>query len=116
MKNFYKFLALFLLLSLTLTAQPVKRVMFEQHTGTWCGWCVDGSHKLEQLIEEHPGLVIPVKLHNGSTDKMALPIQGEIATGLGLTGYPAGCIDRKQFDGSYFPDRIVSADDYSQNA
>ncbi len=116
MNKCYRFLALFLFLSIALSAQPVKRVMFEQHTGTWCGWCVDGSHKLEQIVEEHPGLVIPVKLHNGTSDKMALPIQGTIAGGLALTGYPAGCIDRTQFGGTFFPSRIVSADDYSLNA
>ena len=116
MKKYFPFLAVFLFFSITITAQPVKKVLFEQHTGTWCGWCVDGTYKLDQILEANPGVVIPVKLHNGASDKMSLPVQLEIANGLSIPGYPAGCIDRHQFDGNYFPNRIVSADDYSLNA
>jgi len=116
MKRFFPIFALLFLVTISIFAQPVKRVLFEQHTGTWCGWCVDGTHKLEQILEAHPDLVIPVKLHNGSSDRMALPVQLEIANGLTIPGYPAGCIDRAKFGNTYFPDRIVSSTDYSLNA
>ena len=53
------------LLALNLYAQPEKMVLFEQHTGAWCGWCVDGTHKLEQVMEAYPDKVIPVKIHSG---------------------------------------------------
>ncbi|NIA04142.1 MAG: Omp28-related outer membrane protein, partial [Nitrospiraceae bacterium] len=98
----------------TRAQEHVKRVLFEQHTGNWCGWCVDGTYKLDQILEKHPGVVIPVKFHSG--DAMAIPLQGEVGKGLGLPGFPAGCIDRTMFGGTYFPNRIASSSDYSINA
>jgi hypothetical protein len=39
-------------LSVNLIAQqPVKRVLLEQYTGAWCGWCVDGSVVMDELIK-----------------------------------------------------------------
>jgi hypothetical protein len=116
MKRIFTLLALLIAVSNLSFSEPIKRVLFEQHTGTWCGWCVDGTYKLEQILQAHPDVVIPVKLHNGASDKMSLPVQLEIANGLTIPGYPAGCIDRTKFGGTYFPDRIVSSSDYSLNA
>jgi len=112
MKRIIQFIFIFLLTLAVVNSEPVKRVLFEQHTGAWCGWCVDGTHKLQQILDAHPGQVIAVKLHNG--DAMTIPEQKEIGDGLGLTGFPAGCIDRKSFNGTYFPNR--SSGSYSNNA
>ncbi len=112
MKRILQLFLFFVLIFATINAKPVKRVLFEQHTGAWCGWCVDGTHKLQQILDAHPGEVIPVKLHNG--DAMEIPEQNEVGKGLGLTGFPAGCIDRKSFNGTYFPNRYSGT--YSNNA
>jgi len=75
-----------------LNAAPVKRVLLEQHTGAWCGWCPDGSYIMDQILEKYPNQVIGVKIHNG--DKMAIPEQQVLGQAMGLTGFPTGTVDR----------------------
>lgn len=45
----------------------VKRVLLEQFTGSWCGWCVDGSYVMELLEEDYPDTFIGCKIHNGDS-------------------------------------------------
>ncbi len=75
-----------------------KRVLIEQHTGSWCGWCPDGSYMVEQVIREFPDQIIGVKWHAG--DAMALPLQQTIAQTFGFKGYPSATVDRKPYMGS----------------
>ena len=105
-KTTYAFIiaALFLFIY-SANAGPDKKVFFEEHTGAWCGWCVDGTYKLEQVMDQFPGQVIPIKLHN--QDAMATSLQGVIGSGLGLTGFPSSSIDRKAFNGTVFPARYT---------
>ena len=77
----------------TLNAEPVKRVVLEQHTGAWCGWCVDGTYMGDLLKEKYPETFIVVKNHNG--DGMVQSYEVEIAKTFGLTGYPNGMVDRR---------------------
>ena len=76
-----------------------KRVLLEQHTGAWCGWCVDGTFVMDQILELYGDQVIGVKIHGGG-DAMQIPEQSEIGSVLGLTGFPSGTVDRKDFGGS----------------
>ncbi|GAF78919.1 unnamed protein product, partial [marine sediment metagenome] len=85
------------------TNAQVKNVLLEQHTGAWCGWCVDGTVKMDEILDLYGEQVIGVKIHNG--DDMAIPEQSAVARALGLTGYPTGSIDRKDFGGSVFLSR-----------
>jgi hypothetical protein len=85
------------------TNAQVKNVLLEQHTGAWCGWCVDGTVKMDEILDLYGDRVIGVKIHNG--DDMAIPEQSAVARALGLTGYPTGSIDRKDFGGSVFLSR-----------
>ena len=87
----------------TETSAQIKNVLLEQHTGAWCGWCVDGTVVMDEILELYGDRVIGVKIHNG--DAMEIPEQSVIARALGLTGYPTGSIDRKNFGGSVFLDR-----------
>ncbi|MFC2130944.1 hypothetical protein ACFLSQ_05880 [Bacteroidota bacterium] len=94
---------LFFLIALTANSQQVKNVILEQHTGAWCGWCVDGTYVMDLLLEDYPERVIGVKVHNG--DNMVVPEQATIAGDLGLTGYPNGNVDRKDYGGGVFISR-----------
>jgi len=29
----------------------IKNVLLEQHTGAWCGWCVDGTVVMDGILE-----------------------------------------------------------------
>ncbi len=89
--------ALFLLFSLTAHSQ-VKRVLLEKFTGAWCGWCVDGTYIMDKIIEEHPDRVIGVEHHFG--DNMESMFTQVLTGGLGVSGYPSGCVNRKRIKGT----------------
>jgi len=40
-----------------------RRIMLEEYTGAWCGWCVRGALAIQKLDEKYPGQVIPVAIH-----------------------------------------------------
>jgi len=83
----------------------IKNVLLEQHTGAWCGWCVDGTVMMDEILELYGEQVIGVKVHGG--DAMEIPEQSIIGNALGLTGYPTGSVNRKDFGGSVFLSRNV---------
>ncbi len=73
-----------------------KRVLLEQYTGAWCGWCVDGTVVMDKLIEANPETLIGVKLHNG--DAMEIAVGNAVMSGLGVGGFPSGSVDRAAFN------------------
>jgi len=85
------------------TNAQIKNVLLEQHTGAWCGWCVDGTVVMDEILGLYGDQVIGVKIHSG--DAMEIPEQSVIAGALGLGGYPTGSIDRKDFGGAVFLSR-----------
>jgi hypothetical protein len=83
--------------SANLTAQqPIKRVLLEQYTGAWCGWCVDGSVVMDELIKEFPDQVIGVKVHQG--DDMEIENVFDSLKSM-VPFYPSGSVDRMVFPG-----------------
>ncbi|MFI5202435.1 MAG: hypothetical protein ACHQNE_08605, partial [Candidatus Kapaibacterium sp.] len=54
-----------LLLSAPSTAQAQnRRVMLEEFTGAWCGWCPRGALAIQQIKEGYPGQIFAVSFHN----------------------------------------------------
>jgi len=76
--------------------QPIKRVLLEQYTGAWCGWCVDGSFVMDELIKEFPDQVIGVKVHAG--DDMEIKKVFDSLKSM-VPFYPSGSVDRMVFPG-----------------
>jgi hypothetical protein len=103
MYRYFRIIVLFFVLFSINAHSQEKIVLLEQHTGAWCGWCVDGTVKMDEILNLYPDNVIGVKVHNG--DSMVIAEQAVIASALGLTGYPTAAIDRKKFDGAVFQDR-----------
>lgn len=91
-------LSLVVILATSMSQAAQKRVLIEQHTGAWCGWCPDGSYVVDNVLKEFPDQIIGVKWHNG--DAMALPIQGQVAQTFGLPGYPGAHVDRSPYGGA----------------
>jgi len=87
------------------TNAQIKNVLLEQHTGAWCGWCVDGTVVMDEILELYGDQVTGVKIHGG--DDMEIPEQSVIGRALGLSGYPSGTIDRKDFGGEVFLSRTT---------
>ncbi|MFN8359827.1 MAG: Omp28-related outer membrane protein [Candidatus Kapaibacterium sp.] len=83
----------------TMSAQtPVKRVLVEEGTGAWCGFCPRGATTLINTIEKYPGKVIGVAVHNGGGTNDAMTTKEEAAySSAFINGFPNMTIDRKRF-------------------
>ncbi|MBL4652689.1 MAG: T9SS type A sorting domain-containing protein [Flavobacteriales bacterium] len=68
---------------------PVRTHVFEEATGTWCGWCPRGAVGLQNLESESNAIGIAV--HNG--DPMVVTAYDN---GIGnfIGGYPSGLVNR----------------------
>ena len=69
-----------------------KKVLIEEFTGAWCGYCPDGAKRLENIIDSNDGNVIGVSLHNG--DQMAVGHTDYLGNIYQNTGFPSGMVDR----------------------
>ena len=69
-----------------------KKVLIEEFTGAWCGYCPDGAQRLENIIDSNDGNVIGVSLHNG--DQMAVGHTDYLGSIYQNTGFPSGMVDR----------------------
>jgi len=49
------------------TSKFTKKVLIEDFTGTWCGWCPRVSFGIEK-VEEQTDQTVTVAIHRGSTD------------------------------------------------
>jgi len=79
-----------------LSQVPQKRVVLEQHTGSWCGWCPDGTVVFEQA-QGLGSAVIGVSIHNG--DAMATAEGDQVANAF-TSAYPTGTVDRTPAEGT----------------
>jgi len=89
------------------TSPANKNVVLEEFTGIHCTFCPDGHVRANNFSNANPGRVVLINVHTGS---YANPSSGEpdfrtsfgsgIAGQSGLTGYPAGTINRRNFSGS----------------
>lgn len=77
-----------------------KRMLCEEGTGSWCGWCVRGIVGLKTMREEHPDTFIGIGVHNG--DEYAVTAYDNWMGGQ-ISGYPSCLIDRDGtvYDPSY---------------
>jgi len=73
---------------------PPKKVIGEEATGTWCGWCVRGICYMDYMKETYPYSWIGVAVHDGDpmTNTVYDDAMGSIIPN--FPGYPSGTIDR----------------------
>ncbi|MGE5382093.1 MAG: Omp28-related outer membrane protein [Omnitrophica WOR_2 bacterium] len=73
---------------------PAKKVMAEEATGTWCGWCVRGICFMDYMAETYPETWIGVAVHNG--DPMVVTAYDNAIDQIipGFAGYPSVTTDR----------------------
>ncbi len=71
---------------------PNHKVVFEEGTGTWCGWCVRGAVYMDSMNNVHPTTTVLIAAHNG--DPMT---DATYDAGIGtlISGYPTALTDRK---------------------
>lgn len=114
MKKFYALLAAPLFLSQAFaqnfvsTTPENRNVVLEEFTGIYCGFCPDGHKRANEFKADNPGDVVLINIHQGETyaaprgedPDFRTPFADAIAGQSGLTGYPAGTVNRQVFDGA----------------
>lgn len=73
-----------------------KRVLLEEFTGTWCGWCPYGVDSIHAILARYPDEVVVASYHNG--DAMTLLTSNEEKV-LHVAYFPGGLVDRMYFPG-----------------
>lgn len=78
-------------LSTVIVSQVIpKKPVFEEGTGTWCGWCTRGIVAFQKLETDFPNDQISIAVHNG--DPMVLAAYNSAA---GISSFPGMNIDRE---------------------
>ncbi|MCC6461222.1 MAG: Omp28-related outer membrane protein [Saprospiraceae bacterium] len=77
-----------------------RKVVVEEGTGTWCGWCPRGTVMMDFLKEEYPDNLIPIAVHNAQStypDPMQNSVYNAGMVSL-IGGFPSGLVDRTYND------------------
>ena len=86
-----RLLTLILFGSLSLNAQVLQRVVVEEHTGAWCGYCPEGAMIIHDILAAEPN-AIGVAIHQG--DGMQIAASGYIRSFYG-PAFPQATINRE---------------------
>lgn len=70
-----------------------KKVVVEEGTGTWCGWCPRGAVAMDAMAVAHPDDFIGIAVHNG--DPMTVTAYDN---GANFSGFPGCNVDRAELD------------------
>lgn len=74
-----------------------QKVLIEEVTGEWCGFCPDGLLKLDEAINQFPGKVYAAAIHSdlNGPDPFALhPFDANFETIFPPAGYPQAMVNR----------------------
>ena len=71
-----------------------RRIVMEEATGTWCGWCPRGMMTIEQMKKKYPDNFIVIAIHDG--DEMQVGNSYRALLDM-VTGYPSAYINRKDW-------------------
>lgn len=69
-----------------------KRVLIEDYTGTWCGYCPRVSYGIEQVLAQTE-YAVPVAIHRGN-DPYNFSGASVLENLIGLQGYPTAMLNR----------------------
>ena len=79
----------------SISQASTKKVIIEEGTGTWCGWCPRGAVAMDQMFQTHPTDFIGIAVHNG--DPMTVTAYDG---GASFGGFPGCNVDRALLDQS----------------
>ncbi len=84
----------------SMDAQAPRKVVVEDFTGIWCGYCPMGRTAAEHLETTFGASVINTGMH--ASDALANTFSTGVDNAVNNYGYPGGLIDRKPTGGSFF--------------
>jgi len=90
-KQIFTFIASTIFIS-AVVAQAPRKVVVEDYTGIWCGWCPNGRTATQHLDATYGSKVICMGVHSG--DALSTGYPDSLVNGIGVTGFPEGAIDR----------------------
>lgn len=88
-----------------------QKVLVEEFTGEWCGYCPDGALKLRDAEAAFPGIVIGASIHDDqmlgpTVDPFTIhPFSENIENTFQITGFPEGMVQRIPVGGAAMLDR-----------
>lgn len=83
--------------------KPVKNVVIEEGTGTWCMWCPRGAVAMDFMYSNYASNFIGIAVHNN--DPMAVAAYDG---GANFSGYPSCNVDREILDASVSQNNFVA--------
>ncbi|MEC3876701.1 T9SS-dependent choice-of-anchor J family protein [Chryseobacterium salviniae] len=86
----------------TVSQNSPKKVLIEEGTGTWCGWCPRGAVAMNYMKNNYPDNFIGIAVHNN--DPMLVP---EYNSGTGINAFPGMNVDRWFFNQDVYTDEMV---------
>lgn len=79
-----------------------KKVVIEKFTYPACGYCIDGSVVVDEIVQEHGDRVIPISCHN--SDFLETEASENVIANFSSNGFPNGVVDRvKRWGDNWFP-------------
>tara|TARA_B100000809_G_C15125320_1_gene526009 strand:- start:1033 stop:2085 length:1053 start_codon:yes stop_codon:yes gene_type:complete len=75
---------------------PKRKVVIEDYTGTWCGFCPIVTAAIEEAhaLTEDIAIITIHKTGSGDPDLLSFPQVDELRDAFGVSGYPTGKINR----------------------
>ncbi|MDA8595984.1 Omp28-related outer membrane protein [Flavobacteriaceae bacterium] len=67
------------------------KVLVEDYTGAWCGYCPRIAYKLESIVQNNEN-VVPSAIHNG--DPMEFQFEAQMRQRYNVTGFPTALFNR----------------------
>lgn len=89
---------------------PSKKILLEEGTGSWCGWCPRGAVYMDSVFHLYPDHVSPIAVHD--QDAMSISAYDAFISAK-IGGYPNVVIDRREhYDPSTLLDIYDREKDY----
>ncbi len=91
---------LVLLLSvLTIPAigQATRKILVEEFTGDWCGYCPEGHEILDNIITNNPNRIVAVGMHYNDILESSYSLA--MVSNLSVAAYPRAAVDRFSYSG-----------------
>ena len=71
--------------------EPINKVIVEDYTGTWCGYCPPVAYAIYELKEVYDN-IISVGIHNN--DELTIDQESVLRSELGISGFPSARLNR----------------------
>ncbi len=94
---------------ITVSKVPMRKIVVEDYTGMWCGWCPRALASLENAVPKYANNVIPIAIHGGGYDE-PLYCSTYYNKLKQLTGYPTLEINRRAQSNKYLLDTYIDND------